>query len=142
MPYQSPSGGTVARRYDGQVVAILVLAFLVVPFLELAVIVQVAGGIGLANTIGLLILVSIVGAWLAKREGVGVARRFQFAVQQGRAPAREVVDGALVLFAGALLLTPGFLTDLLAVVLLLPPSRAVVRGMILRSLRNRVVLGR
>ena len=108
--------------------ALLALLFLVVPIAELAVIVAVAGEIGVGNTIVALIVISVAGAWLAKREGLGVVRRVQAALDARRLPAREVVDGALILFAGALMLTPGFLTDLLAVVLLLPPTRAGVRA--------------
>jgi UPF0716 protein FxsA len=123
-------------------VGLLLLAFLVVPIVELAVIVQVAQGIGVLNTLALLVLVSLVGAWLAKREGIGVARRFLANLQRGEVPAREVVDGALILFAGALMLAPGFLTDVLAIVLLVPPTRAVVRGILLRRFRDRIVVRR
>jgi UPF0716 protein FxsA len=114
---------------------LLALLFLVVPIAELYVIVQVAGGIGVPETILLLIAISVVGAWLAKREGIGVLRRMQLTVTQGRVPSSEIVDGALVLFAGALMITPGFLSDCLAILLLLPPTRAVVRGAVLRRIR-------
>jgi UPF0716 protein FxsA len=114
---------------------LLALLFLVVPIAELYVIVQVAGGIGVPETILLLIAISVVGAWLAKREGIGVLRRMQLTVAQGRVPSSEIVDGALVLFAGALMITPGFLSDCLAILLLLPPTRAVVRGAVLRRIR-------
>jgi UPF0716 protein FxsA len=116
-------------------VLVLALLFLVVPVLELYVIVQVASGIGVPETILLLIGISVVGAWLAKREGIGVLRRVQATVAQGRVPSGEIVDGALVLLAGALMITPGFLSDCLAVLLLLPPTRAVVRATILRRIR-------
>jgi UPF0716 protein FxsA len=114
---------------------LLALLFLVVPIAELYVIVQVAGGIGVPETILLLIAISVVGAWLAKREGIGVLRRMQLTVAQGRVPSSEIVDGALVLFAGALMITPGFLSDCLAILLLLPPTRALVRGAVLRRIR-------
>ncbi len=113
----------------------LALLFLVVPIAELYVIVQVAGGIGVPETILLLIAVSVVGAWLAKREGLGVLRRMQATVDEGKVPSREIVDGALVLFAAALLITPGFLSDCLGILLLFPPTRAVVRAGILRRIR-------
>jgi UPF0716 protein FxsA len=122
------------------VFALLALLFLVVPLAELAVIIAVAGEIGVGNTIVALIAISVAGAWLAKREGVGVIRRVQSSLEAGRMPAREVVDGALILLAGALMLTPGFLTDLLALVLLLPPTRAGVRAVALRWLRRRTVI--
>ena len=114
---------------------LLALLFLVVPIAELYLIVKVAGGIGVPETILLLIAISVVGAWLAKREGIGVLRRMQVTVAQGRVPSGEIVDGALVLLAGALMITPGFLSDCLAIVLLLPPTRALVRSTILRRIR-------
>lgn len=116
---------------------LLALVFLVVPIAELYVIIQVAGGIGIPETILLLIAISLLGAWLAKMAGVGVLYRLQRTVREGRVPSNEIVDGALVLFAGALMLTPGFLTDLLAIALLLPPSRALVRGIVLRRIGAR-----
>jgi len=116
-------------------VGVLALLFLVVPLAELYVIVQAADSFGVLNTIGALILISVVGAWLAKWAGVGVLRRLQSTVRQGRVPSGELVDGVLVLFAGALMITPGFLSDLLAILLLLPPTRAVFRSAVLRRIR-------
>lgn len=116
-------------------IGLLVLLFVVVPIAELYVIVQVAGGLGAANTILLLIGISVLGAWLAKQAGIGVLNRLQRTIRQGRVPSGELVDGGLVLFAGALMITPGFLSDLLAIALLLPPTRAVVRHAILGRIR-------
>jgi UPF0716 protein FxsA len=120
--------------------AILALVFLVVPIAELAVIIAVGSEIGVLNTVGLLIAVSVVGAWLAKREGLGVLRRIQAQLDAGRMPGSDLVDGFLVLFAGALLLTPGFLTDCLALGLLLPPVRAVVRRALRRFFAARLIV--
>lgn len=111
--------------------------FLVVPFLELFVILQVGRSIGALNTLAVLVLVSVVGAWLVKREGFAVLRRAGERVRSGAVPGREMVDGVLILFAGALLLTPGFLTDLVGVLLLLPPVRAGVRTSVTRQIRRR-----
>lgn len=116
-------------------VVVLALLFLVVPIAELYLIVRVAGGIGVLETIGLLILISMVGAWLARVAGLSVLNRLQRTVRAGKVPSSEVVDGALVLFAGALMITPGFLSDALAIFLLLPPTRALVRSTILRRIR-------
>jgi UPF0716 protein FxsA len=116
---------------------LLALVFLVVPIAELYVIVQVAGSIGVPETILLLIAISLLGAWLARVAGVGVLYRLQRTVRAGRVPSTEIVDGALVLLAGALMITPGFLSDALAIFLLLPPTRAVVRGAVLRRIRAR-----
>ncbi len=112
----------------GDVVALLAIVFIVLPIVELAVIIQVGQAIGVFNTIAVLLLVSVVGAWLVKREGMGVWNRFQRQVQTGVVPGREIADGVLILFAGALLLTPGFVTDVLGILLLLPPVRAAIRS--------------
>ena len=118
-------------------VGVLALIFLLVPLAELYVIIQVGQAFGALNTIGLLILVSAVGAWLAKREGMGVWRRFQRQVESGAVPGREIADGVMILFAAALLMTPGFLTDVLAISLLLPPVRAALRTIVLRRAARR-----
>jgi UPF0716 protein FxsA len=119
---------------------ILLALILVVPIAELVVLLQVADGIGIPETILLLLAVSAVGAWLCKREGVGVVRRIQATVERGKVPTRELVDGGLILLAGALLITPGFLSDLVGILLLLPPSRAVVRSVVLATLARRAQL--
>ncbi len=120
---------------------ILFLVFVVTPIVELAVIVQVAGSTGVLNTIGLLVLVSVVGAWLVRREGLGILRRAQAEAAQGRIPGREIVDGLLVLGAGALMLTPGFVTDAVGLALLFPPTRAVIRAMTTRRLARSMASG-
>jgi UPF0716 protein FxsA len=118
--------------------AILVLLFLVLPIVELYVIIRVGQEIGALYTIALLLVISIVGGWLAKREGLGVWRRINQQVNTGKVPGAELVDAFLILFAGALLLTPGFVTDVLAIVLLIPPSRAIVRRTLRRRFMGRV----
>lgn len=118
-------------------VGVLAVLFLVVPFLELFVLLQVGQAIGVFDTIALLVLVSLTGAWLVKREGLGVLRRAEERVATGAVPGRELVDGVLILLAGALLLTPGFLTDVVGILLLLPPVRAGLRGRTVRWLRRR-----
>jgi len=118
----------------------LVLLFIVVPIAELFVIIQVGQAIGVWWTIGILIADSILGSVLMRSQGRIAWRRFNEAIQAGRVPAREVVDGALVIFGGALLLTPGFITDVLGLLLLLPPTRALVRGVLARRLAHRMVV--
>lgn len=117
----------------------LVLVFLVAPLLELYVLIQVGSAIGALNTIALLVLMGVAGGWLMKREGLGVVRRVQSQLSAGRVPATEVVDGFLILFGGALMLTPGFLSDILGLALLVPPVRALVRAGLARRLRVRVL---
>ena len=118
---------------------LLAVVFLVVPIVELAVIIQVGQTIGALETIALLIAVSVVGGWLVKREGAGVLRRISTAVNAGRVPGRELADGALIILAGALLITPGFLSDCLGIALLLPPVRAAVRPVLLGALARRAI---
>ena len=119
-------------------VPILVIAFILVPLAELAVLIAVGDWIGLLPTLVLLLVVSVVGAWLAKREGLAAWRRLQAALAQGRMPTVEVTDGALILLAGALLLTPGFLSDVLGILLLLPPTRAIARRQLPRLAERRL----
>ena len=118
---------------------VLVALFIVVPIIELALIVQASNAIWFLNTLLVLVLMSVAGGWLVKREGIGVARRVQGQVERGQMPTRDLVDGFLILLAGALLLTPGFFTDLFGIALLLPPIRALVRPVVLRWFRGRVV---
>ena len=113
-------------------VALLVLIFIVLPIAELFVIIQVGGAIGVWWTIGILIADSVVGSMLLRSEGRAAWRRFNEALAAGRAPAREALDGVLVIFGGAFLITPGFLTDVVGVLLLLPPTRSVFRRWITR----------
>lgn len=115
---------------------VLFLLFIVVPLLELLVIIQVGQWIGGVPTVLLLLGVSLVGAYLVKREGLRAWRRFRQALAEGRVPTREVFDGALLLLGGALLLTPGFLTDAFGLLMLLPMGRSAAR----RLLRGRVTL--
>ncbi len=118
-------------------VFLLALLFLVAPLVELAVIVQVADAVGVLNTIGLLIAVSILGGWLARREGLVTLRRIQLALGRGEIPSREVANGALILMAGALMIAPGFISDIVALLLLFPPTRAVFRRVLVRALAER-----
>lgn len=122
-----------------EMAVLLALIFLVIPILELAVIIQVGQSLGALNTVGLLVLIGIAGAWLVKREGLGVWRRFNAQVRAGAVPTREIADGVLIIFAGALLLTPGFLTDVLGLLLLFPPVRAAVRGTAMLRASRRVM---
>ena len=118
---------------------LLIVLFIVVPIAELAVLIQIGQLIGIWWTIALLVADAILGSLLARSQGRSVWRRFNEALREGRAPAREVMDGALVLFGGALLLTPGFLSDILGVFLLLPPTRAFVRALLLRRFGRRMM---
>jgi UPF0716 protein FxsA len=109
---------------------------------EISVIIQVGQWIGFLNTVGLLLLVSLVGAWLVKRQGLGVMTRIREQRSAGRLPATEAFDGALILVAGVLLVIPGFVTDALGLLLLVPPIRAVVRRFVSRRVLREVEMVR
>jgi UPF0716 protein FxsA len=118
----------------------LVLLFIVVPIAELFVIIQVGEAIGVLPTIALLIIDSVLGSVLMRSQGRAAWVRFNAALAEGRIPHREVLDGALVIFGGALLLTPGFLSDILGILLLLPPTRALARTIVARRVLPRLVV--
>ena len=117
--------------------ALLVLIFIVLPIAELYVIIKVGEAIGVLPTIALLILDSFLGAALLRSQGRAAWRRFNQALAEGRVPTREVFDGAMVILGGAFLITPGFLTDVIGVLLLVPPTRAIFRGIVARMARRR-----
>jgi UPF0716 protein FxsA len=121
--------------------ALLVLAFVVVPLIELVAIIQVGQLIGTGWTIALLVVDSLVGAYLLKRESRRAWHDFRAALSAGRWPGDEVTQGGLVIVGGALLLTPGFVTDVVGLLCLLPPSRKVAARLIRRRLGPAVVLG-
>lgn len=118
---------------------LLFVVFIIVPIIELWVIIQIGSAIGVLPTIALLIVDSLLGAALMRSQGRSAWSRFNRTLAEGRIPGREVLDGALVIFGGALLLTPGFVTDFLGLFLLLPPTRAVVRKVLVARFGGRVV---
>jgi UPF0716 protein FxsA len=117
---------------------LLVVAFIVVPLVEIFVLIQVGQVIGAWPTILLLIVDSIVGGWLVKHEGRRAWAALNTALQSGRMPARELADGALILVGGTLMLTPGFVTDGVGMVLILPLTRPLVRKFLTRYLSRRL----
>ena len=117
--------------------AALVLLFIVLPIAELYVIIKVGEAIGVLPTIALLVLDSFLGASLLRSQGRAAWRRFNAALSQGRVPAREVFDGAMVILGGAFLITPGFISDVIGLLLLLPPTRAMFAGLVARMARRR-----
>ena len=119
----------------------LALLFLIVPLAELYLILKVGDTIGIGWTVLLLVADSLLGSWLLRSQGRAVWRRFNEILAQGRVPHREVVDGVLVIFGGAFLITPGFLTDIVGLMLLLPPTRAIVRRMLVRRMGRGAVGG-
>ncbi len=107
---------------------------------ELFVAIKVADAIGVLATVVLLVLSWPVGSWALRSRGRAAWRRLSAAVSAGRSPGREVLDGALVLIGGLLLIVPGFISDVLGVIALLPPTRALLRRQLARNLQSRLVV--
>jgi UPF0716 protein FxsA len=121
---------------------LLIVLFILVPIAEIYVIIQVGEAIGALWTVLLLVADSIIGARLVAWQGRAAWRRFQEALREGRVPHREILDGVMIILGGAFLLTPGFLTDVIGLLLLLPPTRAIIRRGAARSIRRRGVVTR
>ena len=117
---------------------LLFLLFVAVPILELMVIVQVGQSLGAWNTAGLLVVDSLLGAWLVKHQGLGLIRKSRERLRNGEMPGSEISAGIAVLFAGALMLTPGFVTDAVGLMLLIPPIRNLLTSSIRRRFRSRL----
>jgi UPF0716 protein FxsA len=116
---------------------ILVLLFIVVPIAELYVIIQVGQAIGILPTLAILLGDALLGSWLLRQQGRAAWLRFNAALEEQRFPGRETADGVMIVVGGTLLLTPGFITDVAGLVLLIPPTRALIRRGLFRFLRRR-----
>jgi len=130
------SSGQRPRRQ--RVFALLLVAFIVVPVLEIWVIIQIGQVIGAWWTVLLLIADAVFGSWLVRHEGGRAWRALQDALQQGRLPANELADGVLLLIGGTLMLAPGFVSDLVGVLLILPITRPVGRRILARFIARRL----
>jgi UPF0716 protein FxsA len=119
----------------------LFLLFTILPLLELYVLLQIGERIGVVPTVAMVVFSGVLGAALARAEGLRVARSFRQSVSTGQVPADSVINGALVLLGCALLISPGVLTDVLAIVLLLPPSRRVVLRIVASRVRRALERG-
>ena len=109
----------------------LLAAFIVVPLVELYLLLQLAGATSPLTAFAIVIITGIIGSYLARREGVNAWFRFQSALSEGRMPSREIQDGLMIVFAAALLLTPGLITDAVGFILLIPFGRNLVRRFVL-----------
>ena len=116
----------------------LLILFIIVPIIELSLFMLLGKHLGLVPTLVIIVITAVIGASLTKSQGGKALANFQNALAMGKMPHKEMVDGLLVLIAGAVLLTPGFLTDTVGFLLLLPPVRAVVRGIVSEKLAKRV----
>jgi UPF0716 protein FxsA len=119
---------------------VLLVAFIVVPIIEIYVLIQVGQVIGAWWTIALLIADSVLGSWLIRREGGRAWRGLTTALDTGRMPATELADGALILVGGTLMLSPGFVTDVAGILLILPWTRPVFRGLLARVVQRRLMV--
>lgn len=119
----------------------LLLLFLLTPVIELGLLIQVDRLIGFLPTIGLIFATGIAGSYLARREGISAWRRLNERLRAGDLPGAELVDGVIILVAGALLITPGVLTDVLGFLGLIPPTRAFLRRILIRRLQRRIEQG-
>lgn len=119
---------------------VLVLAFVAIPLVEIWAIIQVGQWIGAWPTILLLIVDSVLGAWLVRREGGRAWRALTTAINTGKMPAKELADGALLLIGGTLMLTPGFVTDVVGLLLIAPFTRPVARGALTRVVTRRLLV--
>src|SRR5919204_3911681 len=120
--------------------ALLVVLFILLPIAEIYVIIKVGEAIGILPTLALLIVDGFLGAALARSQGRTAWARFNRALAEGRVPGREVFDGAMVILGGALLVTPGFVTDIFGLICLIPPTRALSRRLLSGMARRRVAV--
>ncbi len=130
----------MARRRRSGLGWLLVALFILVPLVEIYVIIQVGQVIGAGWTILLLVLDSILGSWLIRREGSRAWRALREALERGRMPARELADGALILIGGTLMLAPGFVTDGFGILMILPVTRPVFRRLLTNVVATRLVV--
>ena len=117
----------------------LFLAFLAVPLIEIALFIQVGGLIGLWPTLAIVILTAVLGSIMVRSQGAHALNRLQNSFQGAENPTGPIADGALIIFAGALLLTPGFFTDALGFALLIPATRAIIRAYIARRIQTHTI---
>jgi UPF0716 protein FxsA len=119
----------------------LLILFVFVPVMELYILIEAGRVIGLAPTIGLIMMTGVAGAWLARSQGVEILRKIQEETSRGQMPATTLIDGALILVGGLLLLTPGFFTDALGFSFLVPLTRELWRKGLSAWLQNQIKRG-
>ena len=119
----------------------LFILFAVIPVIEVYLLIKVGRLIGALPTVALLLAISLAGAWLVRHQGFELLRRIQAELAQGRLPAAELLEGAMVLVGGVLLLTPGFFTDVLGLFFLIPFTRAVIKQLVRLWLQRRLARG-
>ena len=118
----------------------LLLLFTLIPVIELAILIKTGTIIGTLNTIIIIIITAVVGAYMVRLEGIGVMYRIQKNLAEGIFPAEELIDGLIIFAAGALLLTPGFVTDITGFIMVFPVSRNIVKKLVIKYLKKRFFL--
>jgi UPF0716 protein FxsA len=116
----------------------LFLLFTIIPVIELALLIKVGSFLGVFNTVLVVILTAVVGAYMVRSEGIGVMYRIQKSMQEGVFPEEELINGAMILVAGALLLTPGFFTDVLGFIMVFPVSRNIIKKYAKKHIKKKI----
>ena len=116
----------------------LFLIFALVPVAELSVLIYVGSHIGTLNTITIILLTAVLGAYMVRLEGLGILYRVQTDLAKGIFPAEELINGAMILVAGALLLTPGFFTDIAGFLMVFPATRELLKPALKKYLKKRI----
>lgn len=123
-------------------IARLLVLFILIPLVELFLLIEIGRQIGTLSTLAIIVCTGVLGAFLARRQGLSVLFQIQNELANGRLPASQLVDGIIILLAGAVLLTPGVLTDALGFLCLIPATRRVIKKMLLQWLKKAVQDGR
>jgi UPF0716 protein FxsA len=119
----------------------LLLLFILIPVVEIAMLIEVGSIIGTGNTIAVILLTAIIGAYMVKLEGLGVMYRIQQNMNQGTFPAEEMINGMMILVAGALLLTPGFFTDAIGFLMVIPVTRNLIKQVTRKIIEKKISSG-
>jgi UPF0716 protein FxsA len=117
----------------------LLLLFTIIPIIELYLLIKLGSSIGVWNTILFVLITGVFGAWLAHQQGLSVLNRIKSVLSMGKMPADELIDGVMILIAGILLITPGVLTDLTGIFLLIPPFRAKLKGFLKQRIQTWII---
>ncbi|WP_139491705.1 FxsA family protein [Brevibacillus dissolubilis] len=121
---------------------ILMMIFIIVPIIEMWGLISMGKWIGVPSTILFVVLTGVIGAWLAKQQGIQILRLVQFQLSKAQMPTDALLDGVFVLTGGVLLLTPGFFSDLFGFIFLIPFTRAILRELAKRWLQQQIRSGR
>ncbi len=116
----------------------LLLLFTIIPLLELTLLIEIGQRIGVLNTVAIVLLTGVAGAALARSQGFGIFNRIQMELSRGQVPGDSLIDGAMILAGALLLLTPGLITDAFGFLLLLPPTRQVLRTYLKGAFRKKM----